>query len=501
MSLTVRELVTRPHLRLSVVVEGDMDRAIRWVHASDMPNPAPYLRGDEVVLTAGIWYWHGTAPSAFAAGLGHAKAAALGFGTNPLVDKVPADLVDVCRAWGLTLFHVPHDVSFVEIAEEFVEAQHRSRERALSDSLDRSGRFVYSLQEGGGLDGLLRVLAGVLPRPVAIAQRRHGVVADGGAGEVAQQLSDGVEAAIAAGSAVTDLGDATAFAIPIAECDACLLVAGGPEELSVTERAIIDQALAFIAIEQQRARASTESERRLVGELFDLISAGEGQLPAVTARLRSVGLDPEDSACVVCCSSPGPEAARVAMQSYLADSGRAAALAVKAGRLLGVVQVGERDDLVALAEGLLAAAGADAFVGIGGVATAPRELGRSVVQASHACRFAMRRRDVGFATHDTLASHALLIGVQDDGLIDVFRDTLTRPLEEHDARRRTELVRTLELFLGSGGRYQQTADELHLHVNTLRQRLARIEKLTGRSLDSMDDRVDLWIALRSRVAD
>jgi PucR family transcriptional regulator, purine catabolism regulatory protein len=189
------------------------------------------------------------------------------------------------------------------------------------------------------------------------------------------------------------------------------------------------------------------------------------------------------------------------MQSYLGDSGRAAALVVKAGRLLGIVQVSERDDLLALAAELLGAAGADAFVGIGGVAAAPRDLSRSVVQASHACRFAMRRRDVGYATHDTLASHALLIGLQDDGLLDVFRDTLTRPLEEHDARRRTELVRTLELFLGSGGRYQQTADELHLHVNTLRQRLARIEKLTGRSLDSMDDRVDLWIALRSRVSD
>ena len=41
--------------------------------------------------------------------------------------------------------------------------------------------------------------------------------------------------------------------------------------------------------------------------------------------------------------------------------------------------------------------------------------------------------DAGYATHDTLASHALLIGLQDDRLLDVFRDTLVRPLEEHDA--------------------------------------------------------------------
>jgi sugar diacid utilization regulator len=36
-----------------------------------------------------------------------------------------------------------------------------------------------------------------------------------------------------------------------------------------------------------------------------------------------------------------------------------------------------------------------------------------------------------------------------------------------------------------------------VHVNTLRHRLARVERLTGRSLSSMEDRVDFFIALRA----
>jgi PucR family transcriptional regulator, purine catabolism regulatory protein len=202
----------------------------------------------------------------------------------------------------------------------------------------------------------------------------------------------------------------------------------------------------------------------------------------------------------VCFAAPDPEAALLALRAHLDARGRGGALAVKAGELLAIIPVDVGDDLVELARELRDAAGLGAFVGVGGLADRPGGLRASVVQASHACRFAVRRRDAGYATHDTLASHALLIGLQDDRLLDIFQEVLVRPLEEHDARRRTELVRTLELFLGSGGRYQQTADELHLHVNTLRQRLARIEKLTGRTLDSMDDRVDLWIALRSRTA-
>ncbi len=215
---------------------GRYGSGIRWVHASEMPDPAPYLRGDEVVLTAGIWYWHGMAPGAFAAGLGQAKAAALGFGTNPLVDEGPTELVEACRAWGLTLFHVPPDISFIEIAEEFVEAQHRLRERPLLDSLERSGRFLYCLQQGGGLEGLLRVLSGLLPRPAAVVQRGRGVIADTGAGSLVREVAEAVDEAIAAGGPTADLGGVTAFAVPIAASDSCLVVAGGGEPRRVVRR-------------------------------------------------------------------------------------------------------------------------------------------------------------------------------------------------------------------------------------------------------------------------
>jgi DNA-binding PucR family transcriptional regulator len=78
-------------------------------------------------------------------------------------------------------------------------------------------------------------------------------------------------------------------------------------------------------------------------------------------------------------------------------------------------------------------------------------------------------------------------------------DGLIGPLERYDATRGTDLVETLTAFLESNGQWQATADRLHIHVNTLRQRLGRIEELTGRSLGSMDARVDLFLALRTRA--
>ena len=133
--------------------------------------------------------------------------------------------------------------------------------------------------------------------------------------------------------------------------------------------------------------------------------------------------------------------------------------------------------------------GAGAAVGVGGVGEGVRELRRGLIEAQQACHFA-RRGGLGVAMYAEVGSHAALLALQDESVVAQFRDALLRPLLEHDRRRHTELVRTLELFLESGGAYQQTADALHVHVNTLRLRLARVEELTGRSLANMETRVN-----------
>lgn len=57
------------------------------------------------------------------------------------------------------------------------------------------------------------------------------------------------------------------------------------------------------------------------------------------------------------------------------------------------------------------------------------------------------------------------------------------------------LVRTLETFLRNSGSWTRCAEELHLHVNSVRYRVQRIQDLTGRDLSRMEDRVDFFLAL------
>jgi GAF domain-containing protein len=73
--------------------------------------------------------------------------------------------------------------------------------------------------------------------------------------------------------------------------------------------------------------------------------------------------------------------------------------------------------------------------------------------------------------------------------------TAIATLAAYDAKRRTELVQTLERHLGDRGALAATARALYIHTNTLRQRLDRIEALTGLDLAG-EDLLSLELALK-----
>jgi purine catabolism regulator len=140
--------------------------------------------------------------------------------------------------------------------------------------------------------------------------------------------------------------------------------------------------------------------------------------------------------------------------------------------------------------------GRRAVVGVGGVAADHRELRRSLLEAREARRVAQRRRrGPAVATFDHVGSHRMLMALHSDHTLSDFAAAVLGPIRDHDANHRAELEHTLRTFLDLGGRFNESAAALHVHVNTLRNRLGRIEELTSRDLSATDDRVDLYLAL------
>ncbi|WP_328394792.1 PucR family transcriptional regulator ligand-binding domain-containing protein [Streptomyces sp. NBC_00390] len=118
-------------------------------------------------------------------------------------------------------------------------------------------------------------------------------------------------------------------------------------------------------------------------------------------------------------------------------------------------------------------------------------------EARHARRVAAARAGrVCAAGHHELASHVLLLPFVPDDVRRAFTARLLDPLRDYDRRHRAELIPTLEAFLDCDGSWTRCASRLHLHVNTLRYRVGRIEQLTGRDLSRLEDKLDFFLALR-----
>ncbi|MGW3953544.1 PucR family transcriptional regulator [Streptomyces sp. NPDC004752] len=155
--------------------------------------------------------------------------------------------------------------------------------------------------------------------------------------------------------------------------------------------------------------------------------------------------------------------------------------------------------LASIRDPLTAGLGDDGRVtlGVSAAVHSAEGLRGALEEARHARRVAAARPGrVCAAGHQELASHVLLLPFVPDDVRRAFTARLLDPLRDYDRRHRAELIPTLEAFLDCDGSWTRCATRLHLHVNTLRYRVGRIEQLTGRDLSRLEDKLDFFLALR-----
>jgi PucR family transcriptional regulator, purine catabolism regulatory protein len=116
MELTVESLIGE--LGLELVSGHQSGRAhVRWVHSTELPDPTPWLKGGELLLTTGIQLTGPKVQRELIARLADYEIAALGFGTGFAHKRLPAALVTAAQKRGFPLFEVPYELPFIAITE------------------------------------------------------------------------------------------------------------------------------------------------------------------------------------------------------------------------------------------------------------------------------------------------------------------------------------------------------------------------------------------------
>ena len=101
----------------------------------------------------------------------------------------------------------------------------------------------------------------------------------------------------------------------------------------------------------------------------------------------------------------------------------------------------------------------------------------------------------GAVSYEGLGAYKYLVHLElDDAPHDRYRQSVEE-LIEYDRRRGARLVETLERFLADRGSVAASARALYIHPNTVRQRLERIERVTGLDLGK-EDLLSLELALK-----
>ncbi|HEY1687950.1 MAG TPA: PucR family transcriptional regulator ligand-binding domain-containing protein [Solirubrobacteraceae bacterium] len=133
--LTVQSLVEQLGLEL---LSGHETAAspVRWVHCTELADPTPWLRGGELLLTAGAHLADARSQRGLIDVLAANDIAGLGFGVGLAHDTMPQALVRQARKHELPLFEVPTEMPFIAITErvyaQLLDERHELLQRSLA---------------------------------------------------------------------------------------------------------------------------------------------------------------------------------------------------------------------------------------------------------------------------------------------------------------------------------------------------------------------------------
>lgn len=378
------------------------------------------------------------------------------------------------------------------------------RHDELETLLRLDDRLTSALIASTGLQGLVDVIVEASGGPVGVYAPSGELLAGTGLIEGERLCSAELHIKIAAsqrsqGAAAVALEGGSLLLMAAAAGDEHIATLVAPESSST--RAVIGRAAVFVATLRLFERSLVEANNRAQTELIDdLIAAGDRDHPALLARLASHGVDGKSGLRLHVCVVPGdPRAAEVVSGVRAGVAETPAIVSVHSGHLCVVTSahpephapgVGERIHCALLARGFHALVGTAAAAGIGEAGAAHQEAA-VVVDALRSLGHAD-----GAADTLGLGLAGMMAGARDARWVDRLIVRVLGPVLEYDDRNRTRLCLTAWHYLENGGRLAATAEQLHVHVNTVRQRADRLDTLLGESWRRAPRSVDVHFALR-----
>lgn len=470
MTLTVEDLLRLPALALAEpqMLCGDPQRTVRWVHTSEIFDIAPLLKGGEALLTSGLGLVgaSSTRIRQYGSSLVDTKVGALLFEVGRTFSAVPPELIDELQRGDIALVRLHRVVPFIDITE----AAHRqildAESRSVRASDAATTRLIDVLLAGGGAAGVLHVIEELTGAPVAYLDSEGRELASSGAvPELAVELDrpvllfGEVRGRIRSAAPVTD-----------------------------ENRVILDRGAAALALELARSGPVMPTRRYAHEEFLSEIDRAGATASELAARANALGFSLGRSETLVAlCTTPAPGRSADEVYAHLTDSvprvlgptilGRAH------GMIIAIVRADPWPPEILRATVERATAAPTTLYRSITVSAPVRDWGALPLAVSDARDAAAIAPLIGAGPRplldDDTALVRLLRAAGDGSLLEDFVDRQLSAVLDHDARRGSQLLRTLHEYFRNGREKTATAAALGIRRQTLYGRLERIESLLG----------------------
>lgn len=170
MGLALQELLRLPALSRARVLGGDLARQVSWVHVVDLPEPAPWVRPGQLVLTTGYaWPRDAGRLEAFAHTLAEREPAGVALAVPQFFEHFPPVALEVLAGKGVAVLELPWEIPFAQVTEEVLRRL-LARQLEVGERVHLLHRVLMQAVLGREeLETLLERLSQLLGRPVRYA--------------------------------------------------------------------------------------------------------------------------------------------------------------------------------------------------------------------------------------------------------------------------------------------------------------------------------------------
>ncbi|MFI9585520.1 PucR family transcriptional regulator [Streptomyces sp. NPDC052236] len=519
-AVTVADVLALPVLAAGQpqVVTGvpHLDRPVRWVHITELTDPASFLKGGELVLTTGMPLPEDVAGvRRYVDELADIGAAALVIELVRRYHRPPDALVDACRLRGLPLVTLAKDVNFLEVTQ----VVHALLLGNQADAMRRTQRihevFTALTLRGAGPEDVVRAAAEMCGRTVILENLVHqALICEPSGGTVEEALTGWEQRSRATGA-----DDHTATRGPAGWLTAPVEYQGerwgrvvmlpartdgpafGPEDTTVLERTAMALTVARLIHPTPWERTAHRNALR------DLVDQRHRSAEDAHARCAALGLPTDRSRFVATLVDLRTGRGGTEPETRLFQDLRTAGIPALVGELapdrLGILLALRPSQpwrpIVERLCGTALSLAPQAVVSVGSEITDLSDTARSFREAARVAEATPPGQplppDRSFHELSDIGLHRLLYALREDTRIQEYAEQQLGRLIDYDTQHGTELLTTLRHYLEAAGNKTTAARRGGLSRETMYQRLRTIESLLDRDLESGEQRTELHAAL------